>query len=149
VAQVLRRRGRIQVRLNGQEREALLGTVAQLTPHLAAVREATWRAYDEPELQSEFARWVQPTSDSECEADLAVMRDSLSAGEDTLPLTEAQALCWLRALNYLRLAAGRVLGVEDDAWIEAADDKTRRRYEFGVLMALGYIQEELVAALDS
>jgi Domain of unknown function (DUF2017) len=149
VAQVLRRRGRIQVRLNGQEREALLGIVADLSPSLAEVRAATGRAYDEPELQSEFARWVQPESDHDCEADVEVVRDSLAAGEDTLPLTEAQALCWLRALNYLRLAAGRVLGVTDDNWMDAVDDKTRQSREFGVLMALGYIQEELVAALES
>ena len=83
------------------------------------------------------------------QADLTVLRDSLDAGEDMLPLTEAQALCWLRALNYLRLAAGRVLGVSDDEWMERADSKTQRSYEYGVLIGLGYLQEELVAALDS
>ncbi len=149
MANVLRRRGRIQVRLDGREREALLGIVTGMSPGLAAVRETTSRAYEDPELQREFARWVKPETDADCEADLAAVRDSLSAGEDTLPLTEAQALSWLRALNFLRLAAGQQLGVTDDAWMDAADDATRASYEFGVLIALGYIQEELVAALES
>ena len=149
MAQVLRRRGRIQVRLTSQERDALQGIVTRLTPELAAVRETTAHAYEEPELQSEFSHWVQPESDRECEADLTVVNNCLSAGEDTLPLTEAQAICWLRALNYLRLAAGRLLGVTDDAWMDEADDKTRQSHEFAVLMALGYIQEELIAALES
>jgi len=149
VAQVLRRRGRIQVRLNPNEREALLSIIAKLAPQLAAVRSTTSRAYDEPDLQSEFVRWVKPESDRECDADLDAVRRSLESGEDTLPLTEAQAMSWLRTLNHLRLAAGQVLGVDDDDWMEEADDKTRASYEYGVLMALGYIQEELIAALDS
>lgn len=149
MAQVLRRRGRIQVRLDSREREALLGILTQLTPRLAEVRDVTARAYDEADLQGEYTRWVRPEADADCQADLSVVRDSLEAGEDTLPLTEAQALCWLRALNYLRLAAGRVLGVTDDAWMDAADDKMRKKFEFGVLMALAYIQEELIAALES
>jgi hypothetical protein len=149
VAQVLRRRGRIQVRLNGREREALVSILDKLRPHLAAVRAATARAYDEPEPQTEYMRWVQPSVEQDCEADLEVLRDALCAGEDTLPLTEAQALCWLRALNHLRLAAGRILDVRDDAWMDQADASTRSTYEWGVLMALAYIQEELIAALES
>lgn len=123
--------------------------LGRMEPHLATVREATARAYDEPEPQAEYARWVIPALERECDADLSVVREALSSGEDTLPLTEAQALCWLRALNHLRLAAGRLLGVEDDQWMEAAGDRERSTYEWGVLMALGYIQEELIAALES
>jgi hypothetical protein len=149
MAQVLRRRGRIQVRLNAKERDALLAMLRRMEPHVAAVREATARAYDDPEPQSEYARWVIPALEQECAADLSVVRDALGSGEDTLPLTEAQALCWLRALNHLRLAAGRLLGVEDDAWMDQAGDRERLSYEWGVLMALGYIQEELIAALQS
>jgi Domain of unknown function (DUF2017) len=149
VAQVLRRRGRIQVRLNSREREALLAMLDRLNPHLGAVRAKTARAYDEPQPQAEYLRWVQPSVDQDCEADLTLVRDSLTSGEDTQPLTEAQAICWLRALNHLRLAAGDLLGVVDDAWMEGADTTTQASYEWGVLMALGYIQEELIAALDS
>jgi len=149
MAQVLRRRGRIQVRLDQQERTVLLDVLGKMQPRLAEVRAGLSRSYDDPKLQDEYLRWVKPDSDQSSEADLTVLRDSLDAGEDMLPLTEAQALCWLRALNYLRLAAGRVLGVSDDEWMERADSKTQRSYEYGVLIGLGYLQEELVAALDS
>ncbi len=52
-----------------------------------------------------------------------MVRDALSGGEDTLPLTEAQALAWLRAFNHLRVAAGEILGIEGDGWEDTA---TRR-----------------------
>lgn len=146
VAQVLRRRGRIQVKLNAREREALLSIVQGLA---SQVQSAQQRAYDEPALEAEYDRWVRPEVAHGRDADLEVVRDSLSAGENTLPLTEAQALSWLRAFNHLRLAAGRILGVDADGWEESADADTRGKPEYGILLALGYLQEELVAALDS
>ena len=149
MAQVLRRRGRIQVKLDAREREALLsiveGLAAQAGPSLAAGQ----RAYDEAELQAEYDRWVRPDVERSREADLAVVRDSLGAGENTLPLTEAQALAWLRAFNHLRVTAGGILGIESDGWEEAVDAATKGRPEYGVLLALGYLQEELIAALES
>jgi hypothetical protein len=148
MAQVLRRRGRIQVKLDAKERDALLGIIDGLTPQVAGL-DARTRAYDEPELQQEYDRWVRPELERGRDADVSVVRDSLSAGENTLPLTEAQALAWLRAFNHLRLAAGAVLGVDSDGWEERADAAMKRRPEYGVLLALGYLQEELVAALQS
>ncbi|MBV8527658.1 MAG: DUF2017 family protein, partial [Candidatus Dormibacteraeota bacterium] len=62
---------------------------------------------------------------------------------------EAQALSWLRAFNHLRLAAGRILGVDSDGWDERADPLMRATPEFGELMVLAYLQEELVVALES
>jgi len=149
LAQVLRRRGRIQVRLNSQEREAMLSIVDGLAPRLSKPLAAPRHAYDDPKLEAEYDRWVRPEVERGRDADLAVVRDALSAGEDTLPLTEAQALCWLRAFNHLRVAAGEVLGIEADGWEETTSDATRETPEYGVLMALGYLQEELVAALES
>ena len=149
MAQVLRRRGRIQVRLSHLERDALLGIVAELSPQLPRVRDRISQAYDDAERQAEYARWVKPDFVAGCEADLSVVTDSLSSGEDTLPLTDAQALAWLRALSHLRRAAASELGIEADGWEEQADESTRNSREFGILMALGYIQEELVAALES
>ena len=149
MAQVLRRRGRIQLKLDSREREALAGIVERMQPLLAAGPESSLRAYDEGAMQREYDRWVRPEVELSREADMAVVRDGLSAGEDTLPLTEAQALAWLRAFNHLRLAAGQVLGIDSDGWEERADAKTKRTTEYGVLIALGWIQEELVAALES
>ena len=149
MAQVLRRRGRIQVRLNANEREALLSIVDRLAPRINAPLSAGRVAYDDATYQAEYDRWVRPEVERGREADLSAVRDSLSAGEDTLPLTEAQALAWLRAFNHLRAAAGDILGIEQDGWEETAAEKTKAAPEYGVLMALGYLQEELVAALES
>ena len=41
------------------------------------------------------------------------------------------------------------VGIEGDGWEDTATDATKQRPEYGVLIALGYLQEELVAALDS
>jgi hypothetical protein len=149
VAQVLRRRGRIQMKLDAKEREALLGIVEQFGARLGGTLATTPRAYEESELQAEYHRWVWPDVERGRDTDLQVVRDCLAAGEDTLPLTEAQALSWLRAFNHLRVAAGEMLGIDADGWEERADATQRRKPEFGVLVALGWIQEELVAALDS
>lgn len=146
MAQVQRRRGRIQVKLDALERAALVSTVDRLEPHTRGTRQ---RAYDDVELQGEYERWVAPELQSERDTDIAVVRQGLEAGEDMLPLTEAQALAWLRAFNHLRIAAGQILGVEADGWEERADAATRAAPEFGILLALAYIQEELVAALES
>ncbi|MFI5313971.1 MAG: DUF2017 family protein, partial [Candidatus Dormibacteria bacterium] len=56
---------------------------------------------------------------------------------------------WLRGFNQLRLAAGSLLGISDDGWEIAASEQLRAQPEFGMLIALGYLQEELVAALES
>lgn len=149
MAQVLRRRGRIQVRVDKREREALVGIIDSLGPRLAAPLVSAPRAYAEDDLQAEYDRWVRPDIDRGREADVTMVRDALSGGEDTLPLTEAQALCWLRAFNHLRIAAGEILGIEGDGWEDTATETTKQTAEYGVLIALGYLQEELVAALGS
>jgi hypothetical protein len=149
MAQVLRRRGRIQVRVDNREREALLGILDSLGPRLTAPLASAPRAYEEDDLQAEYDRWVRPDIDRGRETDLQMVRDALSAGEDTLPLTEAQALAWLRAFNHLRVAAGEILGIEGDGWEDTATERTKQTPEYGVLIALGYLQEELVVALGS
>ena len=148
MAQVLRRRGRIQVKVDKREREALIGIIDSLSPRLAAPLASAPRAYDDAKLQAEYDRWVRPDIEKGREVDLTMVRDALSGGEDTLPLTEAQTLAWLRAFNHLRVAAGEILGIEGDGWEDTATDATKQQPEYGVLIALGYLQEELVAALE-
>ena len=46
MAQVLRRRGRIQVKVDKREREALIGIIDSLSPRLAAPLASAPRAYD-------------------------------------------------------------------------------------------------------
>jgi len=148
VAEVRKRRGRIQLRLDADERAALEMIVGQLAPQLGQVRRTVPVAYADLKLQAEYDRWVRPEVERNRNADLDVIRDCLGSGEDVTSLTEEQALCWARGLNHLRLAAGGLLGVEEDGWEQGADEKLRASPEFRVLLALGLLQEELVATLE-
>jgi len=107
------------------------------------------RAYEGETKQAEYDRWVRPEIERGYQADLDVIRDALGAGEEVLVLTEAQVYAWLRGFNQLRLAAGSLLGITEDGWETTASDALREQPEFGMLMALGWLQEELVAALES
>lgn len=149
MASVLKRRGRIQVRLDERERTAILDIVERLETHITRALATTPRAYEDEGKQAEYDRWVRPEIERGYEADLDVIRDALGAGEELLVLTEAQVYAWLRGFNQLRLAAGSLLGISDDGWEIAASEQLRAQPEFGMLIALGYLQEELVAALES
>jgi Domain of unknown function (DUF2017) len=149
MASVLKRRGRIQVRLDERERVALLDIVGRLTVHISRALATTPRAYEDETKQAEYDRWVRPEIERGYEADLDVIRNALSAGDELLVLTEAQVYAWLRGFNQLRLAAGSLIGITEDGWESDATDALRAQPEFGMLMALGWLQEELVAALES
>ncbi|MGH7722857.1 MAG: DUF2017 family protein [Candidatus Dormibacteria bacterium] len=149
MASVLKRRGRIQVRLDEPERGALLDILERLQTHLSRALATTPRAYEDEAKQAEYDRWVRPEIERGYEADLTIIRDGLGAGDELLVLTEAQVYAWLRGFNQLRLAAASLLGISEDGWESRASDELRERPEFGMLMALGWLQEELVAALES
>ena len=149
MAQVLRRRGRIQLRLNQEERDALAHIVTSLRPLVATTPAATPRAYDDPESQADYSKWVHADLERGRESDVDVVVEGLAAGEDTLVLTEDQAFAWLRALTHLRLAAGTQLGIDSDGWDSGVPQQTQEKMEFRMLTALGWIQEELIAALES
>ena len=149
MASIRRRRGRVEVRLDAQERAALLDILEHLAPLLGTAERTSPRAYDDDTLEEEYARFMRPEVEATRDADLDAVRESLRSGGDVRDLDESQALSWTRALEHLRLAAGSLLGVEDDGWDEAADDALLGRAEFTMLMALGWMQEHLVQALDS
>lgn len=148
MAEVRKRRGRIQIRLDADERAALLMIVEQLAPSLGQVRRTVPVAYDDPELQAEYDRWVRPEIDRGRGEDLDAIRACLGSGEDVTSLSDDQALAWVRGLNLLRLTAGGLLGVEEDGWEQRAEERVRHSTEFRVLLALGLLQEELVAVLE-
>ncbi len=149
MASVLKRRGRIQVRLDEAERIAILGIIERLQVHISRALATTPRAYQDATKQAEYDRWVRPEIERGYQADLDVIRDALGAGDELLVLTEAQVHAWLRGFNQLRLAAGSLLGITEDGWETAATDELRAKPEFGMLMALGWLQEELLVALET
>lgn len=140
--------GRIQLRLNQAERVALLEIVDILTPEVAAAPIGR-PAYEDGTLEEEFERLVRPELVRGRESDIEAIRSSLRSGEDTCALTDANAFAWIRALNHLRLAAAARLGLSGEGSLEEmADTATRERMEFRAVVALAFIQEELVAALQ-
>ena len=148
MAEIHRRRGRIRLHLDAAERQAIGSVIDRLSPLLGQVPRTRPVAYAEPGMQREYERWVRPDVERGRDADLAVIRDCVAAGEDLSPLTEAQALAWVRGLNHLRLVAGGLLGIEEDGWYAQASKAEQRTAEYGILMALGMLQEEMVAALE-
>jgi hypothetical protein len=146
MAEIRRRGARIHLTLPATERDALQGILDRLSPSVGVVAGSAPVAYADAELQAEYAKWVAPDVQRSREADLDVLRDSLTAGEDVTTLTDAQALAWIRALNHLRLTAAGLAGVEDEQWEQALE--SRATPELRILVALGILQEELVAAIE-
>jgi hypothetical protein len=149
VASIRRHRGRVEVRLDADERRALLGIVESLVPHFGEVARTAPRAYDDPDLEDDYARLMRPEVEASRDADIEAMRESLRAEGDRRELDDAQALSWTRALNHLRLAAGGLLGVEEDGWEETAPEQVLESAEFTMLMALGWMQEHIVQSLET
>jgi len=148
VADVRRIGGRVHLRLNESERAALLDIVERLSPGVQALQVGR-RVYDEEALEQDYERLVRPDVVLGRDTDIEAVRQALRAGEDTCALTEGNCYAWIRALNHLRLSAADQLGIDSDGWQEQADAATRERLEYRALIALAYIQEELVAALQS
>jgi hypothetical protein len=149
LASIRRHRGRVEVRLDAGERAALLGIVDTLTPHLGTVPRTAPRAYDDPALEEEYARLMRPEVNASRDADIEAMSESLRTQGERRDLDDSQALSWTRALNHLRLAAGGLLGIEEDGWDDAAGESLLQTDEFTMLMALGWMQEHIVQALDA
>lgn len=149
MAQLKRRRGRIQIRLDNHERDALLSVVSHLREHAAASPAAGQRAYQDDDKQAEYDLWVKPELENNRESDIDTIRDDLMSGEDHILLTDLQAYSWLRGLNHLRLAAATLVGADQDGWEERATEQDRERAEFRMFLLLSYVQEELVVTLGS
>ncbi len=147
MASIRKRLARIEVRVDKRERAALLAILDALEPRLGAVPRTRPRAYDDDELEAEYDRLTRPAVEETRSADIEIVREALRGDDNARRLDEDQAYAWIRALNHLRLVAAGLLGVDADGWEESADDAVRERDEYAMLMALGWLQEELVEAL--
>jgi hypothetical protein len=136
------------VSLDDMERSALLSIVDTLSPHLGHVARTAPRAYDDPDLEDEYARLMRPEVEASRDADVDLLRESLRTGGERRELDDSQALSWARALNHLRLVAGALLGIEEDGWDDAVDQSLLDSTEFTMLMALGWMQEHIVQSLE-
>jgi len=127
----------------------MLSIVDVLAPHLGQVARTVPRAYDDPELEEEYSRLMRPEVEASRDADIELLRESLRSQGDRRELDDSQALSWARALNHLRLAAGALLGIEEDGWDEEADPALLESTEFTMLMALGWMQERIIQSLEA
>jgi len=148
MASVRRKAGRVEVVLDGREREILAGAVDDLATELGIAARTSQRAYDDPDLESEYQRWTKPDVDRARNRDVDALRGWLGGTEDRARLDEDDALVWLRALNHLRLVCGARLGIEEDGWEEAASEELTESTAYAVLTTLGWLQEAITAALE-
>ncbi|GAC1341009.1 MAG: hypothetical protein NVSMB29_10770 [Candidatus Dormibacteria bacterium] len=150
MARIRRRRGDVEVILDAEERAALGGIVATLSEAMEREPRVAQHTYEDAAMESEFQRWTVPGLVETRNADLEAIRRGLSSGEGQCYLNEEQAMSWVRALNHLRLAAGGLLGADEDGWEQRLGaDRLLERPEYRMLVALSWMQEALVDALES
>jgi hypothetical protein len=142
------RDGSFHLRLPSVERDLLRTLPAQLRALLGsndpALRRLAPPAYvDDTEREAEYRRLMG-------EDLLASKRAALDVVEETIDaevLDESQLTAWMGALNDLRLVMGTALDVSEDMDIEALDDEDPQTPLFALYGYLGFLQEQVVAAL--
>ncbi|CAN5692097.1 MAG: DUF2017 domain-containing protein [Actinomycetota bacterium] len=149
--------GRIRVRLAAREHELLRSLPAQLRPVLAGeqqVGDSAQRlfppAYDDLADETEYRELVGDDLTQERLAALDHLSRSVAAGGTrrlvwTVDLDAEGAAAWLSAVNDARLILGCTLGITQESVWESAPDPDNPTSV--VIFWLGWLQEELVAAL--
>lgn len=149
--------GGLRVRLTGRERELLRSLPAQLRPALSGEHgdvEISRRlyppAYDDADADAEFRRLIGDDLRDERLRALDTFAASLDGGVSgrlgwSVELDAASADAWLSAVNDARLVLGCLLGISDEGRWETGPDEDSAASV--VLYYLGWLQEELVAAL--
>jgi hypothetical protein len=153
---------RVRVRLGNDEVAVLRGLPDQL-------RTVLGEGEDEPvnrrlfppayldvadiEHDTEYHRLMRDDLVKEKLANLELVTDTLARGSTsvrrwTVELTEEEATAWLGVLNDLRLALGVRLDITED-YDGAVDDTDPRAPAFRLLSYLGWLEEQLLDALQS
>ncbi len=148
MAAIRRVPGGAEVELEGLERQALLGLLAQLDPMVPLSRRAVPPAYDDPVLEAEYRRLTGPDLQEAHARDVAEMRRVLAEPGPVSRLTAAEVDAWLRALAVLRVVLAEHIGITGDGWEEDLDPPAHGRPPYAALHALGWVQDELLATLQ-
>ena len=151
--------GGVSVRLTPGERALLRGLLPQLRPVLAgeqdvggAVDRLYPPGYDDPDAEAEYRLLVGDSLVSQRLEALEAFTTTLEGGRDrgrwwTTELDADEAHAWLGAINDARLVLGCVSGVTDESQWDRGPDPDEPASV--ALYYLGWLQEELLAALSS
>jgi hypothetical protein len=136
------------LRLSSEERDVLRGLPGQLRQILGstdpALRRLSPPAYpDDAAQEAEYRDLV----DQDLEGQRRRALDLMEASIDEERLDEEQITAWLGALNDLRLVLGTRLDVTEELYEEGIPERDRRAPAFAVYLYLGWLEEQIVAAL--
>ena len=144
------RSGDYVLRLTSEERELLRGLPGQLRELLGtedpALRRLSPPAHpDDPQQEAEYRELVGEDLEAQRRQALDVMESTIDARR----LDEEQITAWLSAINDLRLVLGTRLDVTEELYDEGIPEKDPRAPGFAVYFYLGWLEEQIVAALAS
>jgi hypothetical protein len=146
-----RRDGTYRIQLPEAERALLRALPGQLRalllsePADPSLRRLFPPAYPvDPENETEYRELV---GDDLLDGHVAALQ-VLESTADAEGLDEEQLVAWMRALNQLRLVIGTRLDVDDESSGELPDPKDPDAEVRNVFIYLGWLQEQVVAALS-
>jgi hypothetical protein len=142
--------GDFLLRISTEERELLRSLPAQLRELLGtddpSLRRLSPPAYpDDSGQEAEYRELVGEDLEGERRRALAVMEATIDAER----LDEEQLSAWLGSLNDLRLVLGTRLDVTEEMYEEGLPERDRRSPAFALYLYLGWLEEQVVAALAS
>lgn len=144
------RDGDFLLRISTEEREVLRSLPGQLRELLGtgdpSLRRLSPPAHPEDSRkEAEYRELVGEDLEAQRRRALDVMESTLDAER----LDEEQLSAWLGSLNDLRLVLGTRLDVTEELYEEGLDERDRRSPAFALYLYLGWLEEQVVAALAS
>lgn len=141
------RGGHFLIRIPPEERDVLRHLPGQLQELLAtddpSLRRLFPPAYlDDDEKEAEYQELMRGDLLARHQAALVILAETIDADE----VDEEQLTAWMAALNELRLVLGTRLDVTED-FEDGLDPEDPRAPAFGLYIYLGWLQEQVVAAL--
>jgi hypothetical protein len=144
------KKGDFILRLSREERDVLRALPPQLRELLGSDDPSLKRLSppahpDDPRKEAEYRELVGGELDGQRRRALEVMEATIEAER----LDEEQISAWLAALNDLRLVLGTRLDVTEDMYEEVMAEGDRRDPALALYLYLGWLEEQIVAALAS
>jgi hypothetical protein len=144
------RTGQYALHLTAEERDLLRRLPGQLRELLGSddpsLRRLTPPAHpDDAAMESGYRELVGNDLEAQRRRALDVMERTI----DEKQLDEEQITGWLAALNDLRLVLGTRLDVTEELYDEGIPERDPRAPLFAVYLYLGWLEEQIVAALAS